>query len=411
MAIDVETVRIEAQETPVQDGSFEAYEAKRTAEANNEFAAASDDEDESPSSDSQESTESAPVIEGTENQPAAETPESTSEPGTEGNQDDKVKDEKQKGIPQSRLDEVTKARREAERSAEAEKARADKAERELAELKAGKPADTTKPADAAPTTTDTAPAETPKPVAPKRPTLDENDGDWDKYQEALTKFDTELIEHTEKLADWTYANREAAKAKAETERTESARKAKEEADKQAVTTASETEWNERLAAAKAKYPDWDQKMSQDFGGQVYSPAMQSAIRGYADAGDIIYYLANNPEESKRIAAMTPHQDGLPVSKYQELLATAHQELIGIRMKLKGASGTPAAPAATASTPATPPAPKPPETPRPAPNRAPRPISPIDGNAGGGSKDPREAALTGDFSDYERRRRAQQSSRR
>src|SRR5258708_4249977 len=96
------------------------------------------------------------------------------------------------------------------------------------------------------------------------------------------------------------------------------------------TFSSEQEWNQRLADTAKQYPDFNEKVQKAIEEKIYSPAMEAAIRGYKDAGEIIYYLASHPDEAKRIAAMTPHQDGLPGIRYQELLATAHEELLGVR---------------------------------------------------------------------------------
>lgn len=418
----VETVRIEAAETLPEDTTFDAYVAKRMEEAQNDFAAEPDDLGESLSSDPEpEPAESAPVPEVTEEKkPAAETPEPVTEPGPVDNQEEKEKEGKKQGIPQSRLDEVTKARREAERERDAEKTAREKAERELAELKAGKPAEQPKPEAETPAPTDAAPAEAPKPVAPERPTLEALGGDWNEYEKALVKFDKETYpEYVEKLTDWKQEQREVAKQKADTEKAKTAKQASEEATRKAATDAEKAEWDTRINTARQKHPDYDAVISQEHSGEpVNSPAMEAAIRGYEDAGEIIYYLASHPEESRRIAAITPHQDGLPNIKIQQLLATAHREFGKIQEKIAqtrktetpGPATPKPAPTTSEAAPVVPPVPKPPENPKPATSRAPRPPSPVAENAGTGIKDPKDAAASGDFEAYEARRRAQTTRR-
>lgn len=415
----VESVSITATEPTVPD-TFEAYEAQRQESLTPSFAADVEDVE---IVDAPEPAGSAPVeTEASESSPAAtqetEKPKETAtEPGTVESQEDKDKD-KAKGIPQSRLDEVTKARREAERKLEAETARAADLERKLAEA--------TKPPEVKPT--EPAPAETkvevptPKPTAPEMPTLEAADGDWDTYQANLAKYQKEAYpEFVEKLNDWKHDQREVARQKESVEKATADAKAKVEADKQASAAVVAQDWQGKIESAKQKYSDWDEVLSRPENQEAgtSSPAMQNAILGYADAGDIIYYLAQHPEESKRIAAVTAHQDGLSAAKYQEILATAHREFISIQNKLQATSDVkPPASATAATAPATTvptpvaqatatPTPKTPENPKPTTSRAPRPPVPVADNAGAGVKTPSEAS---DFDTYEKLRRAQLNRR-
>lgn len=378
---------------PVED-SFEKYEARRQDEIKREFAA---EVVETPVA---EAPTPAPVPESTESAPAAEvppagstTPEPTEESGTTvSNQEEKDKD-KPKGIPQTRLDEITKLRRTAEAERDAEKRRADALEQEVATLKAQKPAEP--PAPVPPT--EAAPAEKPKPVAPEVPTLETSGGDWDEYEKALKKYHKEEYPtYVESLTDWKDEQREAARVKKAAEAKPPAAPAA--AAPAATQTDTEREWNERMEAGKTKYPDWDDKLlalPQDPANPVSSPGMLAALLAYDDAEDIVYYLASNPAEAQRIAKATAHKDGQSNRETQKILATAHQELSGVRSKIS------AHPPAAATFPPAPGTPKPPDNPKPPVSRAPRPPVPVNDKAASPAK---ALSEINEFAEWERARK-------
>ena len=371
MPTDVITGAPAAEETRTIPNDFAAYEAMRQKETNNDFAAVPEPEvvttpeADAPAPSTEQKTEAAAPS-------APETPPAESAP-TESNQEDKDKD-KPKGIPQHRFDEVTRARRDAERDRDAEKARADELQRQLEAMKAAPP-----PAEPPkPEVTEAAPAEKPKPVAPEVPTLEKHGGDWDEYEKALkTYHENTYPEYVEQLADWKQDQREIARQKAESAKP---------ATTPAPTKPAESTWEADIQAkGSAKYPDWNEKIAalpQDPARPVSSPAMFAVLQDMDAPEDVIHYLLSNPEEAIRIAAATPHQEGQPEKHYRRVRDTASRELFAIESRLQAQKttppATPATPPATpaASTPPASPAPTSPENPKPATSRAPRPPSPV-----------------------------------
>lgn len=362
---------------------FDSYVARRQAESSAEPQPEVTDppatEPELPASETGE-----PETPAAEFQP--ETPAPASEPGTE-TQEETVEREKKAGIPQSRFDEVTKARREAERDRDSATERAAKLERELAELKA-------KPAPAAPAPAAEAPPEEvkPRPVMPDPPALEKFDGDWDAYQAAQKEYLVKTLpDFQEQLTDWKLEQRENAQAKATKEReqaaartqAEAAQKAEREAEEQAKTT-----WEQRFTQAKTDHPGLNEKI----GTVPASPAMIEAIQHSDDGIELMVWLADHPEESKRIAELTGLDKKLTNPEMRRAVGIVQREFAKLPIEAP-ASAPPAQPT------------KPPENPKPVVSRAPKPPAVINERAAGAS-DPKTAAAKGDFDAYERLRMAQ-----
>jgi hypothetical protein len=120
-------------------------------------------------------------------------------------------------------------------------------------------------------------------------------------------FDTNA-EYIDALTDWKIEEREKAR--------ETATKA-EQAKTEAQT--KQTTWNERLAAAKTRYPDFDQALKTPF---PMSPAMREAMLESELGPDLGYYLVKHQEEAQRIAAMTPAAAALALGTIQAKLTPA-----------------------------------------------------------------------------------------
>ncbi len=376
---------------------FATYEARRHAEL--VPAEPADPVDDAPAADpepavSDPATEVTPAAEGTPPEPAP-----ASEPATE-TQEEKVEREK-KGIPQSRFDEVTKARREAERERDQERERASKAERELAELKA-KPAEPPKPEPPAPAAEAVPEPAIVKPVLPDPPTLESADGDWDAYQAATKEYLTKTVpDFQEKLTDWKLEQRELAQKKAAADRIEADNRAKTEAAQKTAREAEEQatkSWNERYAQVKTDHPDIDDKINKTPG----SSAMISAIQDSDNGIELLVHLADHPEDAKRIAELTGIGKMLTPPEMRRAIAKAHLEFSKLDVASAPAPVKPpvAAVPAVAEQPA-----KPPENPKPAVSRAPKPPAVIVERSTG-IKDAKTAAESGDFDAYQERRMAQ-----
>jgi len=66
----------------------------------------------------------------------------------------------------------------------------------------------------------------------------------------------------------------------------------------------QTDWITKIAQAKADYSDYDTVM-EDAQDIPITEAVQEAIQGSDLGGDIVYYLAKNPEEANRINSLSP----------------------------------------------------------------------------------------------------------
>ncbi len=290
----------EVIDTPVtlpESTTFDEYVAQRLESAQREdFAAVVDPVvDADPNSgQTPEPTEPAPVTEtptAVATEPVA--PEPAAEPVTvEETQEQK---DKKSGIPQSRLDEVTKARREAERERDAAKVENERLARELAEAKA-KPPEAPKPEPVV--------SEKPKPVAPEPPTLESVENDWEKFQAATKEYyKVTYPAYTEELTEWKQEQREVASQKKAADEAAAKRK---QADDAAKKTADDAEleatksWDSQIQALKDAHPDFETKL----GKVPANTAMGRAIQDMDDGPQVAYWLTEHPEEAKRIFEAT-----------------------------------------------------------------------------------------------------------
>jgi hypothetical protein len=185
----------------------------------------------------------------------------------------KEKQEPPKKNAETRIKELLAERR-------AEKERADRAEARLKELD-GKSKDA-KPAEAAASSTAKAPV---KPKIEEFDTIEAFEEAKDKYFEDLADFKAE--QKVEKLK---------ADQKKEREDAETAKQIK----------AAEDAWSQKLDAARKKYADFDDLVTRDQSLAVEIPegsAMDRFIFTSEHGIDILYGLAKNREEIKRIAGL------------------------------------------------------------------------------------------------------------
>lgn len=133
-----------------------------------------------------------------------------------------------------------------------------------------------------------------QPQTGQRPSADDYP-DYDAYIEAV--------------ADW--------KAEAAIERREQKRR---EADQQAQQQATERTWNERIQAAQNKYDDWDEAL--EAGDVPVSAALREALFTSEQGADVLYYLAKNTEEAKKLAVMTPIAVARAIGRLEAKLSSA-----------------------------------------------------------------------------------------
>lgn len=386
---------------------FEAYEASRLAALTADPIEVDETETETEPATSETATEE-------ETTPAAAVePESVPASGTETETpEQKTEREKKRGdlIPQSRLDEVTKARREAERKAESEKARADALAAEVAQLKAVKPA--TEEVKPPATPVETKPAEATaelltEPVMPDIPTLDQFEGDTDLWQAALKEFNKVEIPKFTRAQTKYDRQQEQIEEKQRIENETKAKRTKEEADA-AAAAAVETEtevrtWNEQIDAVKTANPNFDELVNKT----PSNPALNHALTKLDNGADVVWWLANHPEEAKRISELTgsiyeTKADGLAYLKPGVTRAQVDKAVLKAAVELSkidiGKTTTP--PAAKPAEKA--PDPKPPVNPKPAVSRAPSPPSTVT-ESSTVHKDGKTIAGEGDFAAYEKKR--------
>ena len=185
---------------------------------------------------------------------------------------------------------------------------------------------------------------------PGKPQLATWEGTYEAYTEALT--------------DWKIDQREQARSKADNERKAAeAHKTKANA------------WSERETAARAKYDDYDSVISDakvpdtPARGDIHAFLIDSEI-----GPEVAYFLATNPDELKRIAALSPLRAVAELGKMEgSLVAT-------------------------------------PETPKPKTTSAPRPPTTVGAKTGAPSRTIHDPALLEDFGEWERVRNAQLSRR-
>jgi hypothetical protein len=209
--------------------------------------------------------------------PAAEQARTAPDSGTETAQEngEEQTDKTVKGV-QKRIDELTKARREAER-------RADGAERKLA-TQGSRPA-----------TENAQPARPADEGTPKK----------------LDDFET-LDQYIDYLAGLKLDQREKLKA------TETANDAAKTAAK-----AAQDVWTERETAYKAENPDYDQALeSVEIPNTPAVPAIQRALSRAENGPAILHHLAKNPDELQRIAALSPVDALMEIGALKAKLTTA-----------------------------------------------------------------------------------------
>jgi hypothetical protein len=212
----------------------------------------------------------------TDDTDAEDTEDEDTEEGEE--QEDAPKPKKKNRL-QDRISELTAARREAEREAEALRQRLEAIESKLT------PKDET-PETSAPQST------TPDTNAPK-PT-DTNEDGTEKYP--LGEFDPAYITAlTQYNVERAFSEREA--------------KAQEEAQRAKAQEAMgqlEAEWNTQLETARERYPDFGEKVADlepifSKTDEAYGEYLSSTLMSMSNGTDILYYLADHPDQAEKIA--------------------------------------------------------------------------------------------------------------
>ena len=183
---------------------------------------------------------------------------------------DKPRDDKGRFVPQERVNEITRARREAER-------RADALERELYQVRSQQPAQHQPQSNEAP------------------PSLADFGWDMDKWAQALTQHATAQAE-----------------ARAE-------QRFQQQSQRQHQQTV-EQQFEQRSQAYAKTHPDFDDAVS-DLGRAVqFHPAIVEAI-GYSERGpELVHHLAQHLDEADRLARLPPHIAAVQLGRIEAQLS-------------------------------------------------------------------------------------------
>lgn len=178
---------------------------------------------------------------------------------------------------------------------------------------------------------------------------------WDDYARLQAKWQDDM-------ADWTTQ--------------EAARIARESVGQALQEDRVVASWDAQMAAARAKYQDFDQVALSD--DVVISPALAGRIVRDTVGAEVAYHLGKHPDEAKRIAALPPEEQLVEYGAIRARVSTPRQS-----------AAPTAGPAARKA-----PAPTAPAIPR---SQAPAPISPV-GAAPTASKVPLESRSLSDYID-------------
>jgi len=212
--------------------------------------------------------EVAPVV--SETTEAAQTPAPTTEEVEAQEQEQRARDEKGRFVPQERLNEVTRHRREAERRAEA-------LERELAQYRQ-------QPAQYQPQSND------------KPPALGDYNYDQDAWAQAMTQY---AITQAESRVEQRF---------------------QQQSQRQYQQTV-EQQFEERSQKYAAEHPDFENAVA-DLGRNVqFHPAIVEAIGTSEHGPALVHYLAQHLDEADRISRLPPHIGAVQLGRLEAQVST------------------------------------------------------------------------------------------
>ena len=144
-----------------------------------------------------------------------------------------------------------------------------------------------------------------------------------------------------------------------------------------------TAHEQRVIAAKEKYPDFDEKVeAAQESGTVYTNAMVEAIVASDQSGELFYHLLSHPDEATRLSEMNPVQVGRAIARLETRLEGGSSRPTDTTSEGTRESKTPPSSATT-----------------PTRRRTTTPITPVTGSASAvAQKDPSEMS-TREYLDY------------
>lgn len=307
--MSTENTNVETPEVDLDDFAAELFGGSEAAPD----TAKSEEEVEDTTEVSNASNNDDTHSEGSENEPHSEDNDdlATEEDETdEGTRDSKEDEGPKKTRFQKRIDELTAKAREAEREKEAVEA---DYQARIAALEAKLKQDE-KTEDKSQTSDG--------PVEPKP--SDKNEDGTDKYP--LGEYDPQYLKDVAKHTfEQEFAAREAAKKAAEQEDLEKEQRIRQEAEKQAL----QESWSEKLAPAQERYPDFTEKgeaLVETFNGidASYGEYLSTALMALDNGPDVLYYLANNPEEAQAIVDSGPMKATVAMGRIDSMFAAKEE---------------------------------------------------------------------------------------
>lgn len=246
----------------------------------------------------------------------------------EENNDEEDEDEEAEPKPkknrfQDRINELTEARRKAERERDELLQRIEALEKPASEKDI--PGDPTK----------TDPVE-PDLTGLKLDPYAKNEDGSDKYP--LGEYDPQYtIDQTLHTIKWEREQAEKRQAE-ETQRLE----------QDAAQAALQTEWNEKLVTARERYPDFQEKgqsLVESFGGlnESYGEYLTTTIMSMDYGTDVLYYLANNPDEAKAIVDSGARKATIALGRLEAEFAGVDKSSTTNKTRLKASKAPPPPP--------------------------------------------------------------------
>jgi hypothetical protein len=159
----------------------------------------------------------------------------------------------------------------------------------------------------APETTN--PANTTADGRPIRPKASEFSG-----EDAIEKWEAALDIYEEKLADWKYDQKH-------TQREARTREEQKAAEQNKRNETIESQWAEREKAARAKYPDYQEKV-WDTKWPICTDAMRAYLAESESNAELAYYLGSHHDEIMKIAALSPVRQVAALTKIEAGFETA-----------------------------------------------------------------------------------------
>lgn len=241
-------------------------------------------------------------------------------------------------IPPAETEEAKLSRRQAATARRTQEMADLRAENERLKADAGsrKPEPAATPAPAVEKTVEVAPAIV-VPDEPKKPSPDDfADGLYDPaYQEAILDYRFEMRDRQTALKV-----KEAADAKAETERTQREAKAREVADRS--TKEASDRWKASEEAALAEFDDYTEVMARPHAAPP--EVLLTAVLDNARAASLAYYLITHPKDEKRLSKLAELPEKYSVTAWRKAYAKVLAELDTIEQGLEPAAAKVAAPA-------------------------------------------------------------------